>query len=122
MAPSTRAYPELYALVGPNVPDYRGLFLRGLGGNSADLGQKQDETVYIDPSRHSQTLYGVRAITTGTLRGDEGIGGTVAYTHLTTGWPSSSGESIPLGITNSEGVTETRPANTAVRYLIRALP
>ena len=30
-------YPKLYALMH-NVPDYRGMFLRGLGGNSANLG------------------------------------------------------------------------------------
>jgi hypothetical protein len=35
------AYPELYAVVGAAVPDYRGMFLRGVGGKSATLGQKQ---------------------------------------------------------------------------------
>ena len=34
-------YPKLYALMH-NVPDYRGMFLRGLGGNSAALGTLQE--------------------------------------------------------------------------------
>jgi hypothetical protein len=38
---SQAVYPELYAHTGPNVPDYRGMFLRGLGGKAAALGQKQ---------------------------------------------------------------------------------
>ena len=35
-------YPKLYALMH-NVPDYRGVFLRGLGGNSATLGVLQGD-------------------------------------------------------------------------------
>ena len=42
-------YPELFALMGGRVPDLRGLFLRGHGGNSAGLGTRQDESVYIAP-------------------------------------------------------------------------
>lgn len=34
-------YPELFALLGARVPDFRGLFLRGVGGNSAGLGVTQ---------------------------------------------------------------------------------
>ena len=35
------SYPELFALMGGQVPDLRGLFLRGHGGNSAALGVTQ---------------------------------------------------------------------------------
>ena len=42
---SASVYPELSALLSPifgsAVPDLRGLFLRGLGGNSAALGEYQ---------------------------------------------------------------------------------
>ena len=38
-------YPELAALVGATVPDYRGYFLRGVGGNSASLGEKQGDAI-----------------------------------------------------------------------------
>ncbi len=36
--PILSAYPELFALIGTKVPDFRGLFLRGVGGNSAGWG------------------------------------------------------------------------------------
>ena len=39
------AYPELSALLGGQVPDLRGLFLRGHGGNSAALGVKQGDAI-----------------------------------------------------------------------------
>ena len=38
-------YPELVALIGSRVPDYRGLFLRGVGGNSAALGILQEDEI-----------------------------------------------------------------------------
>ena len=37
----SKNYPELFALMGGQVPDLRGLFLRGHGGNSAALGVTQ---------------------------------------------------------------------------------
>ena len=111
------AYPELFALVGANVPDYRGLFLRGQGGSSAALGVKQD-----DAGRN--------------ITGDFGVSSR---------WPGASGafyESGRSGTSHSGGTDarityaidasrswgsahtsdEFRPVNTAVRYLIRAKP
>ena len=41
------AYPELFAVLGGNVPDLRGLFLRGHGGNSAALGIRQSDMVGV---------------------------------------------------------------------------
>lgn len=35
------AYPELHSIIGAHVPDLRGQFLRGLGGNSGTLGAVQ---------------------------------------------------------------------------------
>ncbi len=40
---SQTAYPELFALMGGQVPDLRGLFLRGQGGKSEPLGVKQED-------------------------------------------------------------------------------
>lgn len=42
---STDGYPELAAIAGATVPDYRGCFLRGLGGNSAELGVAQGDAI-----------------------------------------------------------------------------
>ena len=39
---SQTVYPELFAVIGGKVPDYRGLFLRGQGGNSEALGTVQN--------------------------------------------------------------------------------
>ncbi len=40
---SQAVYPELFALLGNQVPDLRGLFLRGVGGNAAMLGSVQKD-------------------------------------------------------------------------------
>jgi len=53
---STAGYPQLSAIVGSNVPDYRGVFLRGYGSqtsthygtvthSSADLGELQGDAI-----------------------------------------------------------------------------
>lgn len=39
------AYSELFALVGAKTPDLRGLFLRGVGGNSPALGVAQGDAI-----------------------------------------------------------------------------
>ena len=43
-APSA-VYPELDGKVGSRLPDYRGYFLRGVGGKSAALGQSQGDAM-----------------------------------------------------------------------------
>ena len=44
---SQTVYPELFAVVGSQVPDLRGLFLRGTGGNAAELGEIQGDGVKL---------------------------------------------------------------------------
>ena len=48
---SKTVYPELFALMGGQVPDLRGLFLRGLGGNSAELKVKQEDELNTPPAK-----------------------------------------------------------------------
>ena len=93
------SYPELFALMGGQVPDLRGLFLRGLGGNSAELKVKQEDEI----KRHSHRAP--------VAARDDG-GGFYA------------GGSPFSGYWNTEetGGVETRPVNMAVRYLVRARP
>ena len=97
-------YPELHALVGGTVPDYRGLFLRGTGGNAAPLGQYQKDSI-VDHF-HSQ-LYTDRA---SDGSGYYTTGGSLEYAPANTGG---------VGGEQSNGI-ETRPVNKSVRYLIRS--
>lgn len=57
-ADKCRTFPEQFALVGPTVPDYRMLFLRGVGGSSAASGIVQNNMVgahgHIVSSRASE--------------------------------------------------------------------
>ncbi len=118
-----RAFPELFALVGGTVPDLRGLFLRGHGGNSAGLGVHQGHA--------TRNYNGVGYIWTGFGADLRASGAFV--------WNSSWGISAPAaswgGWTCNQyridvspaayGVpvaNEVRPDNQAVRYLIRAMP
>ena len=103
---SPAAYPELSAVVGGVLPDYRGEFLRGWdGGRGVDPGRTigSHQADAVGPHRHSITLGTDEQDGGPKLRG----AGTLAtsgtgYTDLATGNP------------------ETRPRNVAVVYLIRA--
>lgn len=101
---SASVYPELFAVVGPQVPDLRGLFLRGLGGNSAALGVQQGDAV--------------KAHTHNTVAGSwtAWLGeGHSSHSHYT--FAMGGG-----GQTTASGGVENRPINMAVRYLVRARP
>ncbi len=114
----TNGYPELAAVVGANVPDLRGKFLRGLGGSSAALGITQGDAI--------------RNITgsSGNLGTWPGYGsGSGALSQADSGsYPSKDGGGNPLvklSFDASKSVptaNENRPVNMAVRYLIRARP
>ncbi len=120
---SKTVYPELFALVGGQVPDLRGLFLRGHGGNSAGLGAHQGHA--------TRNYNGVGYIWTGFGADLQASGAFV--------WNSSWGISAPAASWGgwncnqyridvspaAYGVPvadEVRPDNQAVRYLIRAIP
>ena len=124
---SSAVYPELVALVGSRVPDYRGIFLRGLGsqtsthyGNvthsSAALGQLQGDGI--------RTIWGT--FVGGDWSGHDNQGGSSGAF-----WPAGN-----AGVQEGDDynqirysfdvsrvtpvVGEVRPVNRAVRYLIRA--
>ena len=111
------AYPELFAVLGGNVPDLRGLFLRGHGSqthqvagfamvkhSSAALGQIQGHAILEHGHRTSR----------GNWTGD--------YRPYYQGAGNSQGEINTYGVSGAPTDTENRPVNTAVRYLIRARP
>lgn len=110
-------YPELYAMIGA-TPDYRGVFLRGLGGNSSSLGSYQGDAmrnIYGEISNigrfsneYSQSTWGVFATSKRS--------GSTPYIR-------SQGGNSNVGLRASWAVptaNENRPVNKAVRYLIRA--
>jgi hypothetical protein len=100
---STAAYPALAALVGANVPDLRGYFVRGTGTNSdgtvsGAFGAKQTDE--FKSHNHNISVLGIVG---GTNPGvtDSGQNSTQSYTTTTT------------------GSTETRPRNIALLYCIK---
>ena len=115
---SPSVYPELFAVLGNSVPDLRGLFLRGHGGNSAALGVQQGDAI----------------------RNIQGSFGSYLAWYISPGSPSpfywSSDMNDSAGSTGSSRfrtsyfdasrvvptAEENRPVNTAVRYLVRARP
>ena len=86
-------------MIGPQVPDLRGLFLRGLGGNSDALGTVQSDE--LKAHNHGYVSYGVL------------YGGVENGYRAVMQWTSNAQTEMTGGI-------ETRPQNQAVRYLMRA--
>jgi hypothetical protein len=129
-------YPELFALTGPNVPDYRGLFLRGYGSRSHS--QNNGSTVGVTATTHSSAGLGtvqgdaIRDITAKfhsdfdlTTHGFAGAAyGDEIYTGGADNYDPAS-RNLDVYFSASRIVptaNENRPVNTAVRYLIRAKP
>ena len=118
---SSAVYPELVALIGGIVPNYRGYFLRGVGGSSAALGVEQQDAM--------QRITG--GIRTAHQKTDE-VGDNTwgAYYVSATGRgcnvyrTGDNAWSYKDTVFDSARVVrtaeETRPLNRAVRYLIRA--
>lgn len=128
---SKTVYPELFALVGGQVPDLRGLFLRGYGAQShaqnngtiigitetlhqsGNLGQIQgDASRKISGNwKVSYSTYPDGQLYSSKSEGYRGGGGSSAgsRTYLDTSRITPTGN-------------ENRPVNMAVRYLVRARP
>lgn len=99
-------YPELFAVVGTRVPDLRGLFLRGLGGNSGALGVAQSDML-----KAHQHGYGIAGDVWNNNAGVNAHYSAQVARHSTPKTDMSGDPNVYI---------ETRPVNMAVRYLIRA--
>ena len=112
-------YPKLYQLMH-NTPDYQGIFLRGLGGNSAELGTLQGDAI-----RNITGFHGSEALISRGDTGNHPIGGAF---HTTEGYlrhiAASSGFGSQLVNFDASRVVptaeENRPINKAVKYFIKA--
>ena len=124
---SPSVYPELFAVVGGQVPDLRGMFLRGYGAQtsshygsvvhqSGELGMVQGDAIRNitgssgDSPNSGAYYYGALAGGAGGARkfAGEGLRGRSAINF-------DASRVVPTA-------EENRPVNTAVRYLIRAHP
>ena len=128
---SQTVYPELFAVIGGKVPDYRGLFLRGYGQQthtqnngsavgvtstthkSGELGKVQGDAIRNiwgkfsteTPSREMSDLF-TQYDGPGDGNGDDGHSGDPRIIF-------DASRVVPTA-------TENRPVNVAVRYFIRA--
>jgi len=112
-------YPEVAALVGPAVPDLRGLFLRGLGGESTTLGTVQGDAI----RNITAHVHGVYANTTVYSPGGAFTRSSWSGLTLLSDGSAPTLRDMDLRLDASRVVptaAENRPVNMAVRYLIRA--
>ena len=152
---SNALYSQLYAVIGSgwgstggtqfNVPDLRGLFLRGVdetanvdndkatrtanntGGNIGNLvGSEQIDIFGSHIHTNSCSTTGAHthvAFTHGIEGDDDGSGGSAnEYTYVdnnTTETTSSNGDHTHTVTINAAGGTETRPENAYVYYIIK---
>ena len=119
---SKTVYPELFALVGGQVPDLRGLFLRGHGGNSAALGEQQGHAMRdISASGNISVGFGGYLSGSGIFKPVGSHKVTVIRGTWDNNW-SSTNYGLDLSAGGVPVANEVRPDNQAVRYLIRAIP
>ena len=126
---STTGYPELASLIGSNVPDYRGIFLRGKGSttsnhfgsvvhSSADLGVLQGDAI--------RNIAGNFTATTGMTNTSIIAGGVFSQTWYSNGHQNGTKGRMPVAtVTFSTDkivptANENRPINKAVHFLIKA--
>ena len=113
-------YPKLYQLMH-NVPDYRGVFLRGLGGNSAALGALQGDairnitasTYTTSPPQAASFEWGHGAFSIFDVGAQSVKPSGAYYSYIGRGLNFDASRVVPTA-------EENRPINKAVRYFIKA--
>lgn len=125
---STAGYPELAAVIGANVPDLRGEFIRGLdSGRGVDAGRTLGSAQADAMERHSHQ-------TTITVSGNVNIEYATGGSHVnykqalsqaknvsTTAYTSAPFSGSGTGTSTTAGTAdENRPRNVALMYIIKA--
>lgn len=123
---STESYPELMSIYGATLPDMKGNFVRGHGGNSGSLNTFQAES--MKAHTHSATFTGnalpSHSHTGVTMSGTESHGNKSndaandKYYNQTT---SSVSAGTPTGSVSmsSQGGSEIRPTNVALKFIVK---
>lgn len=106
-------------MMGGNVPDLRGLFLRGHGGNSAALGVQQGDAI--------RNITGGSPTMTGGGINDQPSGAIGMHVWYRQSANTLGGPGLTYGLNFDASrvvptANENRPVNQAVRYFIRARP
>ena len=123
------AYPVLRAMYGSRAPDFRGLFLRGLGSHdvaraSAALGQVQEDQ--MRPITGTVAHFRINSITSafvssGAFEFSQTAPNNTGLTQSTGSWATQQPRLNSALLGHNYAGTETRPANTAVRWMVKAL-
>ena len=110
------AYPELFAVLGGQTPDLRGLFLRGHGGNSAELGAPQGHAMR-DISSAGSISVGFGGYLTGSgIFKPVGSHGVVVIRGSWDGNWGSTAYGLDLSAAGVPVANEVRPDNQAVFF------
>ena len=110
---SQATYPILYSLYGAKLPDLRGLFIRGLGGNSDQIGVVQGDAIRNITGTYQSYFNTQASEKTGAFY-------NAGSTH---GGSGGNVENKALGFDASRVVptaNENRPINIAFLYIVKA--
>ena len=124
---SRTAYAELFAVIGTtagagdgsttfNVPDLRGMFIRGTGGNAAELGVEQGDAI----RQMTGTMHNIYC---GNVEAPDGVfAATIGFVvnAMTGGTVRLTARSLTFSVSAGEYPTaaENRPVNVAMTYCI----
>jgi len=107
-------YPKLFARYGSSLPDLRGCFIRGLGGNSAAIGVVQGDAIRNITGTTNNTYSTDTNLVTGAFYKTASSGRVIAA-----GTGSASGEGFDASLVVPTA-NENRPKNMAFLYIVKA--